>query len=369
MKIAVDGWRVHGTTGVARYVANVLSGWSVDRLPPSVEPPEVLTPRPIDRSRLAIPDGVRERVVASDSSQLVWQNTIVSRVCDADVLWCPAYVVPVRSRARIVVTTHDATNAIHPELYRWRDRLFYRRFYAWCARSAALVITNNETTKADLTRHYGVDAGKIRVVPLAPANRFRRLDDQEAARATARRLLGDGRRFFLSVGKISMRRNVPTIIEAFARLRERTGVEHRLVVIGRNGLDRPIPALFAEHGITDHATYLDYVTDDELVDLYNAAEGFVTAATYEANSFTVIEAQASGTPVVIPDVPGMRESTGEVAVVAPGVGVDEIAHAMGRLATEPELVSRLRAEGVEQVSRFSWDRTSDGVLQVLCEAQ
>jgi glycosyltransferase involved in cell wall biosynthesis len=209
---------------------------------------------------------------------------------------------------------------------------------------------------------------RIRVVPLAPASLFRRLDDKTVVEETMRRLIGDKRPYFLSVGKISPRRNVPMVVEAFARFRQRRGGDHRLVIVGRNGLDRPIEELITDHGLDGHCSHLDFVTDDDLLHLYNGAEAFVTAATYEANSFTVLEAQSTGAPVVIPDVPGMREITGDVAVILSRVAVEEITQAFISLADDTGLRDRLVAAGLRHAEHFSWEKTSRGVLEVLEEA-
>lgn len=368
MRIGVDAWRIHGHTGVPRYIENVINGWTSDIMNAEKNHITLYTPKAIDQSRVMLNDFVEERIIQSSVRQFVWQNTILPRVCDTDVLWCPAYVTPVRCRAKIVVTTHDATNAIHPELYRIGDRIFYKYYYAWCARRATLVITNNEQTRKDIIKYYGVSDNRIRVVPLAPARIFGKVNDEESLASTRQRLIGDDRPFFLSVGKISARRNVPLVIEAFARFLEKTGLSHRLVVVGRGNQAGDIMELATDLGLSKHLTHLEYVTDEELLHLYNATTGFVTAATYEANSFTTVEAQICGAPVVIPDVPGMRQMTGDVAVVIPRVGIEDISDAMVRLATDHDLHRRLSDEGYQYASGFSWERTSQGILSVLEEA-
>jgi glycosyltransferase involved in cell wall biosynthesis len=368
MRVGVDAWRIHGHTGVPRYIENIINSWSSGITSTDVKQITLYTPEPIDQSRVLLNGSVKEQVIHSYAHQLVWQNTILSRVCDTDVLWCPAYVTPIFCRARIVVTTHDATNTIHPELYGLGDRVFYKYFYGWCARHATLVITNNNQTRADIQNYYGVPGDRIRVVPLAPAQIFRKLENDEDANATRLRLIGDYRPYFLSVGKISGRRNVPLVIEGFARFREKTGLPHRLVVVGRSGLGRNIGELAKDFGLSEHLIHIDYVTDEELLHLYNGTEAFVTAATYEANSLTTIEAQVCGAPVVIPDVPGMVEMTAGIAVILPQVGAKEISEAMEKLATEHNLHRRLSEEGHIHASGFSWGNTSQGILSVLEEA-
>lgn len=368
MRIGVDAWRIHGHTGVPRYLVRVVDSWCTGTWDTRFDGATVYTPRPIDRDRVHIGGPVVERVVPSGLRQIFWQNLVLAMHCDTDVLWCPAYVTPLRVDMPVVVTTHDATNRVHPHLYGWKDRVFYGRFYGWCSRRASLVITHNAHTRDDVCRHYGVPEEKVRIVPVAPSEIFRRLEDRDDVLRRAAALLGDDRPFFLSVGKISVRRNLPIVMEGFATFRERSKTRHRLVVVGKNGLPRAVRDVASELGISDDLTHLPYVTDEELVTLYNGAAAFVTAATYEANSFTTLEAQATGTPVIIPDVKGMREMTDGIAVVLRRVSSDAVAEAMQRIASEPELVRRLSDEGLAYATSFSWRDTAQGVLDVLEEA-
>ena len=141
-----------------------------------------------------------------------------------------------------------------------------------------------------------------------------------------------------------------------------------MVVVGRSEAGLNIRELVANLGLSAHLINIEYVSDEDLVHLYNGTEGFVTAATYEANSFTTIEAQVCGAPVVIPDVPGMRQMTNDIAVVMPHLGIHEISDAMERLATNRNLRQRFSEEGHSYASGLSWEQTSQGILSVLEEA-
>jgi glycosyltransferase involved in cell wall biosynthesis len=141
-----------------------------------------------------------------------------------------------------------------------------------------------------------------------------------------------------------------------------------MVVVGRGAALDEVRATAADRGISDQMVHLDYVSDEDLVALYNGAEAFITAATYEANSFTTLEAQTCGAPVVIPDAPGMREMVGGVAEIMPAVGVAEVSAAMERLATDGALRRRLSEMGRKHASRFSWSNTAQGILGVAEEA-
>lgn len=368
MKLAVNAWRIRGHTGVPRYVANVVRGWTPAVVGSRFDSIELYTPEPLDHDALRLPPNLTVRTLPPNWRQLIWESARLGPVCDADVLWCPAYTRPIITRARTVVTVHDATVRMFPQLYPLAARTVYSALYGWSARHATLVVTNNETTRRDIIRYFGVNPARIRVVPLAPAEIFRPVVDDARVAAVRGKYLGGQFPFFLNVGKLSTRRNVPKIIEGFARFKAATGLPHRLLIVGANQLQVPVVELAESFGMVGECVHVEFVPDDDLTLLYNAAEAFALAATYEANSFTALEAQATGTPVIIPDTPGMREMTGDIAVVMPGTEPLAIAEAMARIAGDDALRRDLSARGLEHASRFAWSRTAAGILDVLTEA-
>src|SRR6185503_8372667 len=98
-----------------------------------------------------------------------------------DVTWHPSYSRPLFARRKTVVTVHDAIHEAHPELFP-RGHAFYRHLYRAGARRATLVLTNSEAGKRDIVRYMGVDAARVRVVLLAPADVFRSAPPADFAR-------------------------------------------------------------------------------------------------------------------------------------------------------------------------------------------
>jgi glycosyltransferase involved in cell wall biosynthesis len=158
------------------------------------------------------------------------------------------------------------------------------------------------------------------------------------------------------------------LIEAMAELRRRAGREHRLVVVGLNTTELDVPALAARLGAGAAVAHHEYVSDEDLALLYNAATAFVMPSIYETVSLPVMEAQASGTPVITADVPGLREATGSQAILTRPSDLQELISAMERLTADDALRRELSARGLEHARRFSWERSSAATLDVLAEA-
>ncbi len=369
MRLGINGWRIHGQrTGVGRYLLNVVKHWTPDVIAGQFDEINFYTPQPIDREQIPLPENIRVRVLPPHWRMLIWENLRLAPTATDDVLFCPSYSRPLLARGKTVVTTFEATLHLYPQYYSLSARLFYDRLYGWSARHAALVVTTTETARRDVARSYHVPESRIRPVPLAPAEIFRALSDDPRVEATRARYLGTTAPFFLFVGKLTVRRNLPALLTAFAEFKRRTSLPHKLLIVGLNSINLNLVKLAAELGISQDFNHVEYVSDEDLILLYNAAQAFIMPYSYEALSLTALEAQATGTPVITVDIPGLREMTGGFALLISKPEVEEIVEAMSRLASDPALRNDLREKGLTHARRFSWERCSAETLAVLAEA-
>lgn len=373
MRLAVDGWRLHGQrTGVGRYILNVLRHWEEPATPARFDKITVYSPQPLDRQALSLPAGVQQKALASRWPMLVWDNLRLGPSVKEDVLWCPSYSRPLMSRPKTVVTLFEATLKLYPHLFPpsswYASSSAYLRLYEWSARHATLVLTCTESAKQDLIRAYHVPAEKIRVVPLAPLSLFHPSAQADSGRDVRVRYFGEDAPYFLYVGKLTPRRNVPLLMEAFAAWRLESRRPHRLVVIGLNTTALNLEEHARQLGIENAFVHKSYVSDEDLEGLYRAAYAFVLPYSYEALSLTAQEAQASGLPVITCDTPGLREVTGGLALYMKEPGKREIADALETIAADPALRDRLAREGITFANQFTWERTARETMNVLWEA-
>jgi glycosyltransferase involved in cell wall biosynthesis len=368
VRLGVNGWRLHGhRTGIGRYLFNVVRHWTAEAGSGATDRITLYSPRPIDHQDTPLPGNIRERVIGPAWPMLVWENLCLAPAARDDVLFCPSYSRPLCPRARTVVATHEAMLPRYPDLYPLSARIFYRWLYGWSARRATLVITSCEAARQDIARYYRVPLARIRVVYMAPAEVFRPRPDATAV-GEARARYARSSAFFLFVGKLLFRdRNVPRLLEAFAALKRQTVLPHRLVIVGLGTQTRLAPVV-ARLGIAADVIFLDYIPDEDLSLLYNAADAFILPSPIETLSLPVMEAQAAGTPVICADTPGLREITGGAALLMPKMDASAMAEAMVRLAGDSALRRDLAARGRAAVSRFSWRRCAAETLAVLEEA-
>ncbi len=366
MRLGVNGWRILGLrTGIGRYLLNIVRHWT-----PDVSQCEITfhTPAPLDRIEIPFPENVQESVLPPVWPMLAWENLRLAPNAEDDVLFCPSYSRPLTTKCKkVVVSLLDAVSALYPELFPRLQRYLYNPLYGWSGRHASLVIAGSEAGRQDVARVWKIPLELIRVVYLAPAESFGYVQrdgslDQVRSRFTL------GFPYFLFVGKISGRRSLPPLLKAFAEFQKRTNHPHRLVLVGLNPHNLDLQRLMNELQIAERVIYPGYISDEELNLLYNAADALVMPSVYETLSLPVMEAQATGTPVICIDTEGMREITGSAAMHIAKLEPALMCEAMEQIAEDANLRNHLSIQGRAHSSQFSWQRCSRETLRVLEEA-
>ena len=258
----------------------------------------------------------------------------------------------------VVVTIHDMSLTLYPGYHPPRRVLLNRPLVNLAARRADAIITVSESSKRDIVRSYGLSPQRVHVVHEAAAPAFRPIHDLgELTRV--RRQYGLADRFILYVGTIEPRKNLPKLIEAFARRRRRGDLTHQLVCVGPYGwLSRDIEALLDRLQVNDSVLFTGYVPFHDLAALYNLAEMFVFPSIYEGFGLPVIEAMACGTPVITGHVAALDEVAGGAVEHVEALEVEAIGDALVRLAQDRDRRQALRRAGLQRAQFFSWARAA-----------
>lgn len=368
MRLGVNGWRLRTSTGVARVLLNILRYWSPEFVGDRFDTITVYSPVALD-SGLDLPEWIRLRVIGPDLPMLLWENTRLAGAARDDVLLCPSYSRPLWTRARTVSLIYEATQKLFPEYYPRTARYLHTPLYGWSARHSTLVVTNTEHARSDIVAAYGAPPQSVRVVALAPADVFHNGHSPERISEVRNKYARGSERYFLYVGKLTARRNIPRMIEALAELKRNTAFSHKLVLVGLNTTNIDLTRLAASLGVSDDVVHHAFVPDGDLAALYSGAEAFILPYTYEsAASLTLLEAQATGVPVITTDTAGLREVAGDAALFLPDVEVSSIASAMAQVANDSSLREALSRDGPRNAALYSWRRCSNEMLDILHEA-
>jgi len=319
-------------TGDETYVRNLL------RTLPEPAAEAGLDLAAVTRHPELVPDGVLPVLLAARSQELrmAWTLPRTLRRLGAALVHTQ-YALPYRCPCPAVVTIHDLS--FEHGLMGRRDRLVFERVVPHAARTAARVLTVSERTKRDLVEHYGIPPERVVVTPNGVDPAFHPATQTAAARPYA-----------LAVGAIQERKNQRA---ALAAARD-AGLE--LVVVG------PVKDEGAAAELREGGARLEgYVEVERLAELYRGAACLVQSSRYEGFGLPVVEAMASGTPVVTVPDPALVEVAGEAAVVVPEA---ELAAGIRRAVEERDT---LAAKGLERARAFTWEAAARATVTAYAE--
>ena len=293
-----------------------------------------------------VPPGVEaiELRARSQELRMAWRLPRLLRRLGADLVHTQ-YALPLRSPCPGIVTIHDLSFE-DASLMRARDRLVFRAVVPRAARTAARVVTVSERTKRDLLDRYGLSPEQVVVTPNGVDPAF---GPAQGGRTASKSLLQSP--YALAVGAIERRKNQRAALVAARAV----GLE--LVVVGPAKDERVADELRRGGALLE-----GYVSDERLAELYRGAACLVQPSRHEGFGLPVLEAMASGTPVVAVSDPALVEVAGDAAVVVDARGLSD---GIRRALTERET---LVAAGLERARLFSWEETARATVRVYLEA-
>jgi glycosyltransferase involved in cell wall biosynthesis len=286
-----------------------------------------------------------------------------------DVLHAPDFIPPLRRNCRAVITVHDLAFLLFPALLTAESQRYYGQIRR-AVHSAEAIIAVSASTKRDLIEHTGAPTDKITVVYEAAGPAFRPVTDATAL-AAVRQKYDLPEEFVLFVGTIEPRKNLVTLLKAWANVIADCAIANRksqianwtLVIGGKPGwLYEEILAQARELGTA--VQFIGGVLPEDLPALYSAARLFVLPSLYEGFGLPVLEAMACGTPVVCSRASSLPEVAGDAALLVEPHDVDGLAAALQRALSDEALRRQMIARGLAQAARFSWAKAARETLAV-----
>jgi glycosyltransferase involved in cell wall biosynthesis len=293
--------------------------------------------------------------LAAALSVVPWGRAEAALSRHVDVYFATDYRIPRTATVPVCATLFDAIPLSHPQWANPRLRRTKNLLLCTSAQWADRVLAISHAMVSELVEHYRVPAARIAVTPLGvDARWFERVATTRQADACMRHGLVAG--YFLFVGTLQPRKNIERIIAAYLQLPAALRAAHQLVIVGKSGwsADALVATLRAAHP-AGRIRWLDWVDEADLRALYQAAGAFVFPSLYEGFGLPVLEAFASGVPVVTSNVTSLPEVATGAAVLVDPLDVDAIAAGMRALVEDGELAQRLRASGAVRAREYTWD--------------
>jgi glycosyltransferase involved in cell wall biosynthesis len=274
---------------------------------------------------------------------------------------------PFSKRSRYVVTIYDVIPLLFPHTFSLRHRLVVRAALARVCKQADMVIVLSQATKEDLLQHCRLPEDRVVVIPAACDARFNPTIDHVRL-SRVRLKYGLPPLYILFLGTLNPRKNVTTLLQAFAQfhhMQQRADPPVHLVIAGASawqtpGMYRTLQRLDLE-SVVHFPGFLD---EEDLPDLYRGALLFVFPSLYEGFGLPVLEAMGCGVPVITSNVASLPEVAGDAAVLVDPYDVAGMAAALSEVVHNETLRRTLQGKGIAQAQKFSWDTAAKQTLEL-----
>lgn len=375
--IYVDGLfltRRYSWCGINRYLVNLLRSMvTIDHLPDDFKL-EVLVPSLSEVEGFEPGDHEGFELVSCPAMRLrkLWRFGVflgMTKALRADALFLPS-PAPVQYKPfRLAVTVHDVIPVLFPDKFRSLGGRLLRRSVASSLSKADLIFTDSEYSKSDILSSCAIPPARIVVTHLGfDSTLFNPAPIDLTHKQEVLSRLGIKQPYLLHVGAIEPRKNLARLVRAYRLLASRDHCDFQLVLCGRLGWGyQELLDLIKVPELQGRIVRTGAVPDRELAVLYKGAVGCVMPSLYEGFGLPLLEAMASGVPVITSDRSCLPEIAGDAAVYFNPESVEEMSDAMERVLSDSALRHGMIDRGLKRAQLFSWEDCARKTLAALRE--
>jgi len=300
---------------------------------------------------------------------------------ELDVFHSPTANLPSSYSYPSIITIHDLAVYKFPELYSEKDRKILYSNTSSAVKQATKIIAVSQSTKKDIQDIFSVESENIKLIYHGIDKRFfGQVPAKEIEKIKTR--LGIGANYILFLGTLDSRKNIFRIVESYERLRDRlielpqasqaeeqSNINHllskyQLVLAGKPGNQYDqIFERINDSKYKDDILLPGYINSEDLDPLFQGAKFFIFPSLYEGFGLPILEAMASGVPVITSNISSMPEIARGHAILVDPLNVSEIAQAMSDLLTDTHLWHDLSRSGRERAKEFSWEDTAKETIK------
>lgn len=276
--------------------------------------------------------------------------------------------LPLIKKKPTLVTIHDIIPLLFPEAYPSgiKGKLSYL-FQKVSLKTVKGIITDSNCSRDDIVKYLKYPENKITTVYLAPSDIFRKLDGWEWKKEIINKYsLPD--KFVLYVGDVNWNKNLLILARACK------DIGAVLIIVGKQAVNenidkthaenKPFAAFLDEFGHDPQIRRLGYVSDEDLVKIYNLASVYCLPSFYEGFGLSVLEAMSCGTPVACSKKSSLPEIAGDAAVFFDPDNREDLAKSLDRLISGKEFRDLMIKKGFHQAEKFSWEKTATETAKV-----
>ncbi len=360
MRVGLDGYPLsESLTGVGHYtleLARALArNYPADQF-------ELVSPKPFAGTLAAeneLPNLVFTKARSSSIRGHWWSVglPLYARKAKFDLFHGTNYELPLWNNRRSVLTIHDLSTLLHPELHRQPLVRRARTRLPLAAKMARAIITPTEAVKREVCEHLKIKPEKLTAIHEAPRDFFQPVPESESA--AVRKRLRIESEFLLFVGTLEPRKNLLTLLKSLQQVFRETSLRPQTVIVGGEGwLMSETERFIASSGVADRLRFTGYLQDEDLRALYASCRAFIYPSIYEGFGLPPLEAMACGAPVIAARIPALQEVLDNAAILVDPLDEKSLAQAIVGLLTSNGQRDELRTRGVQRAAKFSWDQTA-----------
>lgn len=275
-----------------------------------------------------------------------------------DLFLSPDGFLSLGAKCKQLPVIHDINFLHNPRDVKPLTRRYYNYFFPRFAKKATRIATVSEYSKRDIIENYKIEENKIDVVYNGINSSFKPVS--EIVKTQTKQRFSKGKDYFLFVGSLNPRKNVPRLIQAFDAFKNESGSDMKLVLAGSHawGLNEIYASM---EGLLskDDIIFTNRLSEEDLANVMGSAFALTFVPYFEGFGIPLVEAMQSEIPILTSNVTSLPEIAGDAALSVNPYEINEIKNAMLKLYTDQELRRLLVENGIKRKNNFSWDKSAD----------
>ena len=300
----------------------------------------------------------------------LWFDFSVTRALrkyKADVFLSPDGYLSRRTCVPSVAVIHDLNFEHYPADLTFFQRWYYRKFFPQFARKATRIATVSEYSRQDIIKQYAVSTGKIDVVHNGVNTSLHPLSQVQKAQASGKFV--NGKEYFVYIGALHPRKNLARMFTAFDQFVSSAGSDTQLLIVGEKYFwNSEIQHAFNSMTHNNAVHFTGHLATEDLNLALGGAKALLYISYFEGFGLPLLEAMRCDVPVLAADATSLPEVAEDAALYCDPFSVESIRSSMVRMDNDKDLRQLLILKGREQVKKFDWQKTADGLFECILKA-
>ena len=270
---------------------------------------------------------------------------------------------------KIVTIIHDISFDFFPQFIKFSDLFFLKMLIPISLRRADKIIAVSNFTRNEIVKFYKINPKKIECVYNSISDQFLNGEVSKEHLDEVKNKYNLPEKFILYMGTLQPRKNIPQLIEAFGRIKDKLG-NFKLVICGNKkayNYDKKIDDSIKANNLEKYVIFPGFIDESDKQAVYKLAHIFAFPSLYEGFGIPILEAMSQGIPVIASDIPSLKEIAGKGALYFNTGSLDNFSEKMYNICIDNNLRGELILSGYERISFFSWEKSADKMLAIYKE--